>query len=117
MVDTVYRKWKPTARDLSRLFPGKLHKNVTDSLEREPMREIDVWHCIVPADLYAEGKLSETQKGKLVTAHDVYRPAAQTVVAGCKAVGSQGDADKLVAQLKIAADKLIETLVTAGVIR
>ena len=71
----------------------------------------------VAGDLYAEGKLSESQKAKLVAAHDVYRPAAQTVVAGCKAVGSQGDADKLVAQLKVAADKLIETLVAAGVIR
>ena len=71
----------------------------------------------VAGDLYAEGKLSESQKAKLVAAHDVYRPAAQTVVAGCKAVGSQDDADKLVAQLKIAADKLIETLVAAGVIR
>ncbi len=60
MVDTVYRKWKPTARDLSRLFPGKLHSKVTESLEREPMREIEVWHCIVPADLYAEGKPSRT---------------------------------------------------------
>ena len=60
MVDTVYRKWKPTARDLSRLFPGKLHPKVTESLEREPMREIDVWHCIVPADLYTEGKPSRT---------------------------------------------------------
>lgn len=71
----------------------------------------------VAGDLYREGKISEAQKGKLVAAHDVYRPAAQTVVAGCKAVDSQGDADKLVAQLKIAADKLIETLVAAGVIR
>jgi len=71
----------------------------------------------VAGDLYADGRLSESQKGKLVAAHDVYRPAAQTVVAGCKAVGSQEDADKLVAQLKIAADKLIETLVAAGVLR
>ena len=60
MVDTVYRKWKPTARDLSRLFPGKLHPKVNESLEREPMREIEVWHCIVPADLYAEGNPSRT---------------------------------------------------------
>ena len=71
----------------------------------------------VAGDLYRDGKLTDAQKGRLVAAHDVYRPAAQTVVAGCKAVDSQDDADKLVAQLKIAADKLIETLVAAGVIR
>ena len=71
----------------------------------------------VAGDLYAEGKLSEQAKAKLVAAHNVYRPAAQSVVAGCKAVGSQGDADKLVANLKTAADKLIEALVAAGVLR
>ena len=71
----------------------------------------------VAGDLYRAGHLSEAQKVRLVAAHDVYRPAAQAAVAGCKAVGSQGDADKLVAQLKIAADKLIEALVAAGVIR
>jgi len=71
----------------------------------------------VAGDLYREGKISEAQKAKLVAAHNVYRPAAQTVVAGCKAVDSQGDADKLVANLKTASDKLIETLVAAGVIR
>lgn len=71
----------------------------------------------VAGDLYSEGKLSEAQKGKLVAAHDIYRPAAQTVVAACKAVDSQEDADKLVRNLKTASDKLLETLVAAGVIR
>lgn len=71
----------------------------------------------VAGDLYADGKLSEAQKGKLVAAHDVYRPAAQAVVAGCKAVDSQGDADKLVANLKVASDKVIEALVRAGVFK
>ena len=68
-------------------------------------------------DLYRARRLSAERKADLVAAHEVYRPAAQAAVAGCKAVGSQGDADKLVAQLKIAADKLIEALVAAGVIR
>jgi hypothetical protein len=71
----------------------------------------------VAGDLYRDGKLNDAQKAKLVAAHDVYRPAAQSAVAGCKAVQSQGDVDKLVAQLKIAADKLLEALVAAGVIR
>jgi len=56
IVDTVYRKWKPTIRDLDRLFPGKLHPSRKDKLEKEPMCEVDVWHCIVPSDLYGEGK-------------------------------------------------------------
>ena len=71
----------------------------------------------VAGDLYRDGKLSEAQKAKLVAAHDVYRPTAQAAVAGCKAVQSQGDVDKLVAQLKVAADKILEALVAAGVLR
>lgn len=71
----------------------------------------------VAGDLYREGRLSESQKTKLVTAHDVYRPTAQAAVAGCKAVQSQGDVDKIVDQLKVAADKILEALVAAGVLR
>lgn len=71
----------------------------------------------VAGDLYADGKISEAQKAKLIAAHNVYRPAAQAVVAGCKAVDSQGDADKLVANLKLASDKVIEALVKAGVFK
>lgn len=71
----------------------------------------------VAGDLYREGKISDAQKGKLVAAHDVYRPAAQTAVAACKVVQSQGDIDAVIKQLHIASDKLLETLVAAGVIR
>lgn len=62
MVDTVYRKWKPTARDLATLFPGKIHPNVKAKLEKEPMHEVNVWHCIVPSDMYEKenGKASRT---------------------------------------------------------
>lgn len=56
VVDTVYRKWKPTARDLSRIFPKTMHPNVAKKLEKEPMYEVNVWHCIVPSDAYGEGK-------------------------------------------------------------
>lgn len=71
----------------------------------------------VAGDLYRDGKLSESQKAKLVAAHNVYRPAAQTAVAGCKVVQAQGDIDKVVSQLHVASDKLLETLVAAGVLR
>lgn len=70
----------------------------------------------IAGDLYRSGRLTEAQKGKLIAAHDVYRPAAQAAVAGCKAVGSQDDADKMVRQIKQAADKILESLVAAGVL-
>lgn len=71
----------------------------------------------IAGDLYRQGKLTEAQKAKLVAAHDVYRPAAKTAVAACKAVSSQADADKVFFQLQKAADALLETLVACGVIR
>lgn len=70
----------------------------------------------IAADLYKQGKVSEAGKAKLIAAHDIYRPAAQAAVAGCKAIGSQGDADKILAELAIAADKILESLVAAGVL-
>lgn len=70
----------------------------------------------VAGDLYRAGRISDAQKAKLVAAHDVYRPAAQAVVAGCKAVDTQGDAERQIALINEAADRVIEALVKAGVI-
>ena len=70
----------------------------------------------VAGDLYRAGKVSEPSKARLVAAHDVYRPAAQAVVAGCKAVNTQGDAERQIALINEAADKVIEALVKSGVI-
>jgi len=71
----------------------------------------------VAGDLYSAGAISDAQKAALISAHDIYRPAAQAAVAGCKAVGSQKDADRMITQIKIAADKVLEALVKAGVIK
>lgn len=71
----------------------------------------------VAGDLYRAGHVNEATKAKLVAAHNVYRPAAQTAVAACRVVGSQGDADKVFYQLQKAADSLLETLVAIGVVR
>lgn len=71
----------------------------------------------VAGDLYREGLISEKSKASLVAAHDVYRPAAQAAVAGCKVVGSQGEADVVVKQLQVAADRLYVALVAAGVLK
>jgi hypothetical protein len=52
MVDTVYRKWKPSARVLSSLFKDGVHANVRQCLEKEPHKEISVIHCIIPSEYY-----------------------------------------------------------------
>jgi hypothetical protein len=56
-VDTIYRRDEPTALDLSRLFPGKLHPKTLEYLSRtnpNPYHECNIWHCVIPSDLYRE---------------------------------------------------------------
>lgn len=52
----VHRKWKPTASELSRKFPGRLHPDIAKHLENDPEKEIDCRHIIIPADEYSGEK-------------------------------------------------------------
>lgn len=50
-VGTVYRKWKPTARQLVNLFgKDRVHPDTVQLLEKTPMTEVEVWHVIVPTN-------------------------------------------------------------------
>lgn len=49
-IDTVHRKWKPTARNLAKLFRGNVHEKVTKALEKEPHREFECRHIIIPSE-------------------------------------------------------------------
>jgi len=49
-IDTVYRKWKPTVRELTTLFKDKVHEDVKKCLEKEPFKEFEVWHCITASE-------------------------------------------------------------------
>lgn len=82
------------------------------------VKAIDVGMSVA-GDLYAAGHLSEAAKGKLIAAHDVYRPVAKVAVDGCRAVGDgdQATADKLIADIQNASVHVIEALVAAGVIK
>ncbi len=51
-IGTVFRKWKPTALTLSRIFPGKLDSKVAKIVEKTPFEEIEVMHMVVEADMY-----------------------------------------------------------------
>jgi hypothetical protein len=52
-ISTVHRKWKPTARDLVRLFPATVHENVRKLVEKTPYAEINVRHVVLRAEDYA----------------------------------------------------------------
>jgi hypothetical protein len=60
-VDTVYRKWKPTAADLRALFKDKVHPNIAKVLDKTPYREFEVVHCIIPVEAYNGDKTFRTK--------------------------------------------------------
>lgn len=49
---TVYRKWKPTALEMNTFFKGRVHPNVERCLAKEPYKEFEVIHCIMPVGSY-----------------------------------------------------------------
>jgi hypothetical protein len=53
LVETIYCKDKPDALTLSRKF-RKLHRKVQEKLQKDPFAEVNVWHVVLPSDLYAE---------------------------------------------------------------
>jgi hypothetical protein len=49
----VFRKWKPSARDLKRLFGSKVHQQIDQMLgQNKPLEEVDCMHMIVDAELF-----------------------------------------------------------------
>lgn len=58
VVDCMYRKWKPTARQLKQMFgENGVSKEVRKACEKEPEKTFDCYHIVVPYRLYEyEGK-------------------------------------------------------------
>jgi hypothetical protein len=49
-IDTVFRKWKPTATDLEAIFGDRVHGSVAAMIrQNEPYKEIECLHCVVPS--------------------------------------------------------------------
>lgn len=52
VVDNLHRRWHPTARQLAKLFPGKLHQEVEKMASKEPEKEVKCHHAFVPSRIY-----------------------------------------------------------------
>lgn len=55
----IYRKWKPTARQLQTLFPRSVDDRVVKMVEKNPFETIECYHMMVEAESYdtkANGK-------------------------------------------------------------
>lgn len=51
-IGAIFRKWKPTALDLSRLFPNKIDSRIVDQASKHPFETVECMHMIVEADMY-----------------------------------------------------------------
>jgi hypothetical protein len=51
-IATVFRKWKPTVRELRRLFPKTVDPKTADIEKLDPMKEMNCIHMVVEAELY-----------------------------------------------------------------
>jgi hypothetical protein len=51
-IDGFHRKWKPTARQLCKLFPGTVHATVKERMEKDPHTEINCRAIVVPTEEY-----------------------------------------------------------------
>ena len=50
-IGTIFRRWKPTAQTLARIFRN-VHEKVTKLAAKAPFDEIEVMHMVVDADMY-----------------------------------------------------------------
>jgi hypothetical protein len=53
-IHTVYRKWKPTARQLYDTFGDKVSSQVKQMLDKEPHKEVNCKHIVIPTDAYEQ---------------------------------------------------------------
>ena len=51
-VGAVHRKWRPAARELLKMFPGKCSAKVSQLATRQPYAEVNVRHCVVKSEDY-----------------------------------------------------------------
>lgn len=51
-IDVLYRKWKPSARQLKWTFGDKVSKEVHKACEKDPEKKFDCLHALMPSRLY-----------------------------------------------------------------
>jgi hypothetical protein len=60
----VFRKWKPQARELVRLYPQTAHNTVKQSSERKPFDTVECLHMVIEADMYSGDSVGGPQRGR-----------------------------------------------------
>lgn len=52
VIDNFHRNWKVSARSLNQLFKGNIHDQVKNALEKEPFKEFNCRHVVIPTEEY-----------------------------------------------------------------
>jgi len=65
-IGAVYRKWKPTVRDLCRMYPGEVHENIKQRLSKSPNSKVEVRVITVETEDYQEGHNGKLPWTKIV---------------------------------------------------
>lgn len=50
VIDTIFRRWKPTVRDICKMWPKTVPATIKSKLDKTPFEEIEVWHVVCPSD-------------------------------------------------------------------
>jgi hypothetical protein len=56
VVDEVHRNWAPTAKQLKQMFGSKVSRQVNEMCMREPHKEVDCRHVVMPERQYRKAK-------------------------------------------------------------
>lgn len=60
----VFRKWKPHAREVVRLYPATAHQTCKDLALRKPYEEVDCLHMVVEAEMYTGDSVNGPRRGR-----------------------------------------------------
>jgi hypothetical protein len=52
VIDTVHRNWKLPARNLEKLFKGKVHNTVKELCKKDPNKDVKCRHIVMPSEDY-----------------------------------------------------------------
>lgn len=66
-IDVIHRKWKVTARDMMRRWPNKVDTKVRECADKDPFKEFECRHVIMPADEYESTTVKKSRKAKFAS--------------------------------------------------
>lgn len=63
-ISAMFRKWKPSARELVRLYPATAHAKCRNLAEKKPYDEVECLHMVVEADQYTGDSVNGPRRGR-----------------------------------------------------